>query len=363
MKAAVCYEFGEPLVVEEVRLAAPGEGEVKVRLAACAVCHSDISYLEGAWGGRLPAVYGHEAAGVVEAVGGGVNRLKPGDHVVVSLVRSCGRCDLCTRGQPALCEAVFPLDERSALRSSEGHEISQGLRTAAFAECVVVHASQVVAISPEVPLDRACLLACAVATGFGAVVNTARVVAGDSVVVIGVGGVGLNSVQAAALAGARPTVAIDPAEHKLEVAKSFGATHTVDPTRENAREVVRGLTEGRGVDHVFVAVGAKTAVEDGLRLLRRGGSLVVLGMPASGVTAEFDPGELAHHGQRILGCKLGSIRPEIDVPRLIELYRQGRLKLDELISGRYPLEQINEAVVSAKRAEALRNVIVFSAES
>jgi S-(hydroxymethyl)glutathione dehydrogenase / alcohol dehydrogenase len=361
VKAAVCHEFGKPLVVQEVTLAPPEADEVEVRVAACALCHSDISYMEGAWGGPLPAVYGHEAAGVVEAVGRGVERLEPGDHVVVSLVRSCGSCDLCVQGQPVLCEAVFPRDASSPLRSPEGREISQGLRTAAFAESVVVHASQAVAVPPDLPLDRACLLACGVATGFGAVVNTAQVRAGSSVVVVGAGGVGLNCVQAAALVGVGPLVAVDPQERKLELAEQFGATHTLDPSNENPVELVRGLTEGRGADYVFVAVGAKTAVEQGLALLGRGGTLVVLGMPASGVTAAFDPGELAHYGQRILGCKLGSIRPETDVPRLVQLYLQGRLKLDELISDRYPLEQINEAVVSATRGEALRNVIVFSA--
>lgn len=358
MKAAVCYEFGKPLVVEEIEIDPPNAGEIAVRLAACGVCHSDVSYIEGAWDGRLPAVYGHEAAGVVEEIGSGVERLDVGDHAVVTLIRACGRCCLCAKGQPALCETTFPLDERSPLRSRDGREIQQGLRVAAFAEYAVVHASQAVPIPPDVPLEPACLLGCAVVSGFGAVVNTAQVEAGSSVVVIGAGGVGLNSVQAAAFAGASPIVALDVAEHKLDIARAFGASHAIDAASD-VRAAVRELTGGRGADYVFVAVGAGSAVEQGLSLMRRGGTLVALGMPATGVTAEFDPGALAHDGQRILGSKLGSTRPEIDIPKLVELYRQGRLKLEELVSGRYPLEEINEAVDSAARGEALRNVIVF----
>ena len=359
MRAAVCHEFGKPLVVEELELDPPQAGEVQVRLAACAVCHSDISYLEGAWGGRLPAVYGHEAAGVVEQVGPGVAEVETGDRVVVTLIRSCGRCYYCVQGEPVLCETTFRLDEESPLRSRDGRAITQGLRTAAFAECVTVHASQVAPIPADVPLDSASLLGCGVLTGFGAVVNTAQVRAGESVVVVGTGGVGLNSVQGATLSGARPIVAIDLSDLKLEAAKMFGATHTINAHDEDAWQGVRALTDGRGADYVFVAAGAKAAVEQSFGLVRRGGTVVIVGMPASGVTAELDPGELANDGGRIVGSKMGSAHLPADIPRLVELYRRGRLKLDELISGRYPLEEINEAVAGVNRSEALRNVIVF----
>lgn len=357
VKAAVCYEFGKPLVVEEVELDAPNAGEVAVGIVACGVCHSDIAYVEGVWGGRLPVVCGHEAAGVVEEVGGGVDRIGVGDHVVVTLVRSCGRCPFCVAGQPALCEATFPLDARSPLRSRDGREIQQGIRVGAFAERVVVHESQAVAVPRDVPFDAACLLGCAVVSGFGAVVNTAEVEAGSSVVVIGTGGVGLNSVQGAALAGASTIVAVDVVASKLPVALAFGATHAVEAA--DASGAVRELTGGRGADYVFVAVGARGAVERGLSLVRRGGTLVLVGMPATGVTAELDPTALAHDGQRILGSKLGSTRPETDIPKLVELYRDGRLKLDELVSGRYPLDEIDEAIASAAGGGVLRNVIVF----
>jgi Zn-dependent alcohol dehydrogenase len=206
LRAAVCREFGRPLAVEEVDLAAPGRGEVAVRVAACAVCHSDVLAIDGAWDGSLPAVFGHEAAGVVEEVGPGVGHVRPGDHVVVTLVRYCGTCPACARGEPPLCEAGFPLDTRSPLAGrGDGAPIRQGLRTGAFAERVVVDASQAVPIPREVPLESASLLACGVITGLGAVLNVAAIRPGSRVVTIGTGGVGLNCVQGAALCGARRT--------------------------------------------------------------------------------------------------------------------------------------------------------------
>jgi S-(hydroxymethyl)glutathione dehydrogenase / alcohol dehydrogenase len=359
VQAAVCHAFGDPLVVEEVELDAPRRDEVRVRVTACAVCHSDVAYAAGAWGGSVPAIYGHEAAGVVEEVGDDAGGLRPGEHVVVTLVRSCGACHTCSRGQPALCETRFALDERSPLRTAGGAEIAQGLRTAAFAEQVVVHHSQAVPVPHELPLDRACLLACGVVTGYGAVVNTAGVAAGDCTVVIGAGGVGLNCIQGAVLAGAEPIVAIDLAADRLVTATAFGATNVVDPAAEDARQVVRSLTEGRGADCVLVAAGSTAAVELALELVRRGGTVVIAGMPASGATAAFDPGGIAHDGVRILGSKLGSTRPQADIPALAALYLEGRLRLDELISSRSPLSRINEALGSAARGEALRAVIAF----
>ena len=359
MKAAVCYEFGKPLVVEEVTLHPPKSGEVKVKLAACAICHSDIHYAEGAWGGRLPAIYGHEAAGVVEEVGSEVSLAAPGDHVVVTLIRSCGDCFYCAQGDPNMCETVFPLDKNDCHHGKDGGRIKQGLRTGAFAEYVVVDESQVVPIPKDVPLDSASLLACGVITGLGAVVNTAKVPAGSSVVVIGTGGVGLNSVQGAALCGAHPIVALDLSDAKLEAAKRFGATDAVNPAAEDAQEAVKGLTQGRGADYVFVTVGSVKAIEDGLGLLRRNGTLVIVGMPAAGAMAQFEPLGLADLGKRIVGSKMGSTRLRVDVPRLVAHYQQGRLKLDELITARYPLDRINEAIESVNRGEALRNVIVF----
>jgi Zn-dependent alcohol dehydrogenase len=361
MRAAVCHAFGAPLVVEDVELRSPGVGEVGVRLGACAICHSDIAFMRGAWGGDLPAVYGHEAAGVVEAVGPGVTGVAEGAHVVVTLVRSCGRCPQCLRGEPTLCErlADFPLTQHSPL-SRNGTAIHQGLRTGAFAERVTVAASQVVPIPEDVPLDAASLLACGVITGVGAVVNTARVELGSTVVVLGAGGVGLNVVQGAALAGAEQIVAVDLLDSKLEAATAFGATHILNASRDDVVAEVRALTRGRGADYVFEASGAVQAIEQGAKLIRRSGTLVLLGIPATGTMVPFAVDDVADGALRIIGSKLGSVRPEIDIPHLVGLYRQGRLKLDELISGRWPLEGINDAVASADTGEALRPVIVLT---
>lgn len=359
MKAAVCHEFGKPLAIEELELSSPQSGEVKVKLAACAICHSDIHCVEGAWGGALPAVYGHEASGIVDQVGSEVELIQPGDHVVVTLIRSCGHCYFCARGEPNMCETKFRLDGESRLRDGAGSPVVQGLRTAAFAEYVVVDQSQVVKIPADMPLDSAALLACGVITGLGAVVNTARVPAGSSVVVIGTGGVGLNSIQGASLSGAQPIIAVDLVDSKLEAAVGFGATHTVNPRQQDLPEAVRTWTGGRGADFVFVTVGSGQAITDSLGLLRRAGTLVVVGMPASGVKASIEAVDLADNAQVIIGSKMGSTRLRVDVPKLVELYAQKRLKLDELITKRYSLNQINEAITAVNNAAALRNVIVF----
>jgi len=359
MKAAVCYEFGKPLVIEDVEIDQPQAGEVIVKTSACAICHSDIHRIRGDWGGQPPIIAGHEAAGVIADVGTGVSHFRVGDHVVVSLLRSCGRCFFCLIGRPYNCEGRFPQDERPRLRNKEGVILAQGLHTAAFAEFMVVDQSQVVVISPEMPLDRACLLACGVITGWGAVVNTARVEAGSGVVVIGAGGVGLNSVQGAALSGAVKIIAVDMLDHKLEAARGFGATHTINAGSQDPVAAVLSLTEGRGAEYAFITVGSSKAITQGAYMIRQGGIAVIVGMP-SNQDANFSLN--AHHltyGRTVIGSPMGSTRLSVDIPRLVELYRQGRLKLDELISRRYPLDQINEAIESTERGEALRNVIIF----
>ena len=361
MKAAVCHEFGAPLRIEEIDLRLPVAREVSVRLAACAICHSDLAFMQGAWGGELPAVYGHEAAGVVEAVGPGVDGLAPGDHVVVTLIRSCGRCALCLRGEPTLCEdwPTLPISLLSPLSAQDGSRVEQGARTAAFAERVLVHSSQVVAVPDDIELDRAALLACGVVTGVGAVINTARVEVGATTAVIGTGGVGLNVVQGAVLAGAGSIVAIDVVESKLDAAIAFGATATLNGGTDDVAAEVSRMTAGRGLDYVFVTAGVIAAVEQGMELLRRGGTLVVVGMPPSGATAAFEAERIADQGLRILGSKVGSARPNLDIPHLANLYRQDRLKLDELISGRYSLTGINDAIAAAEGGDALRPVVML----
>ena len=358
-RAAVCRAFGAPLTIETIDLATPGPGEVQIKMAACAICHSDIFYMDGAWGGDLPAVYGHEASGVIEAVGPGVTQLKPGDHVVATLIRNCGFCQACAEGRACLLRGGVPARRRSPLSDQGGKPVVHGLRTGAFAERIVVDASQAVAIPKDMKLDSAALIACGVLTGLGAVVNTANVKAGSSAVVIGCGGVGLNSIQGARLAGCSPIIAVDVEPAKLAAAREFGATETINARSEDVASRVAGLTGGRKADWVFVTVGVKGAAEQGVTLMKRNGATVLVGMPPSDVMATIDPGSLAAAGQRILGSKMGSARPVIDVPRIVTLYREGRLKLDELITGRYPLDKINEAVASSRSGAALRNVIVF----
>jgi S-(hydroxymethyl)glutathione dehydrogenase / alcohol dehydrogenase len=357
IRAAVCHRFGDPLVVEDVRLKAPRDGEVRVRLEACAICHSDVAYAGGAWGGTVPTVLGHEACGLVAETGPGVSALRPGQRVIVSLVRHCGTCGRCLAGEPALCGATFALDERSPITSADGGGIHQGLRCAAFAEEVVVHASQAVPVPPHLPAASLCVLGCAVLTGVGAAERAGGVGPGQSVAVIGAGGVGLNAIQAAAIAGADPVIAIDVAEAKLAVARAFGATVVVDARSGDPVAAVHAIAGG--ADVVIATAGSARAVEQGLALLRRGGTLVVVGMPASGEEARFDPTQLAHDGMRIVGTKMGSARPADDIPRLVALYEDGRLKLDELVTATYPLDRINEAAEAMRRGEAIRNVIVF----
>jgi Zn-dependent alcohol dehydrogenase len=359
MKAAVCHEFGKPLVIEDLILASPQQGEVRVKLSACAICHSDIAYAQGIWGGTLPAVYGHEASGVVVELGRDVSGVNVGDHVIVSLIRSCGCCYYCSQGDMVLCEASFEMDQTGRLQDTNGKRVLQAMKTGAFAEEVVVDQSQVIPIAKDISLDSASLLACGVITGLGAVTRTAKVPTGSSVVVIGVGGVGLNSIQGARLARAHPIIALDINDTKLAASETFGATHKVNSLNEDAQKAVKALTNGRGADYVFVTVGSTKAMEQGIELLRRGGTIVLVGLPPVGAKLVIEAVNFADGSQHMMGSKMGSIRPKVDIPKLVELYREGRLKLDELITNRYPLSQINEAIDEVKRGEALRNVIVF----
>lgn len=359
MKAAVCYSFGEPLRIDDVALDEPHLGEVKVRLGATAICHSDVHLIRGQWGADLPVLAGHEAAGIVEAAGEGVSAVRAGDRVVVSLLRSCGGCFQCSRGNPHMCEGTFALNSESRLRDSSGTPVRQGIFVGAFAEEVVVDQSQVVKIPAEMPLDRAALLGCGVITGVGAVTRSARVAEGESVVVIGAGGVGLNAIQAAALAGANPIVAVDRIESKLEAARVFGATHTINGANEDVRKVVKRLTSRRGADFAFVTVGSTDAVVQALSLIRAAGTVIIVGMPEWKATAPLRVADLVWNEQRVIGSRLGSTRLQEDIPRLVNLYLQRRLKLDELISARYPIEKINEAIAAMESGEARRNVIVF----
>jgi len=359
MKAAVCRAFGEALTIEEVELAQPGPGEVRVKLRACAICHSDLSYIDGEWGGDLPAVYGHEGAGIVEAVGEGVVRCQPGDHVVVTLIRHCKACHYCRRDAEVLCEGEFALESSVPIRDQSGAELHQAMNTGAFAEAVLVDQSQIEIVPRELAFDVASLLACGVITGYGAVARASDLKAGDHAVIVGCGGVGLNAVQAAHLSGAASVIAMDLDAAKAKTAMQFGASHAVNPTDPKAAEQVMEITGGRGADFVYVTVGAKPAIDAAQNYITKNGAIVVVGIPASGVTSVYDPGTLAAWSQKIIGTKMGNTVLSKDIPKLLRLYAQGKYKLDELISGRFRLEEINEAIDEVRQGKAVKNVIMF----
>lgn len=356
MRAAVCRSHGEPLTIEDVTVGEPGPAEVRVDIAACAICHSDVIYADGGWGGDTPIIFGHEAAGTIESVGSGVTGLERGDRVVVTLMRTCGECYHCLRGEDSICIGEFA--DVPPFVDASGVPIVRGLKTGAFAEQTVVHQSQVFPIPDEMSMATASLLACGLLTGFGAVVNTAAVPSGSSVVVIGVGGVGLGAVQGALHAGAETVIAVDLLDDKLATALQFGATGAVNG-RENAIESIHALTGGIGPDYVFVAVGAGVAVDQGLAMVRRGGAVVLVGMPGSGVMTEFETVELADGAQRIIGSKMGSASLSRDIPLLVDLYAEGDLPLDDMVSGTFPLERINEAIDEVKAGSVIRNVVLF----
>lgn len=357
IKAAVCHAFGTPLTVEDVRLRAPEAGEVLVDLDAVAICHSDISYADGGWGGSLPAVYGHEAAGRVRATGPGVTGLTEGDPVVVTLIRACGQCPSCGSGRPTGCETPYDGDH-GPLTMPDGGKLHQAMACGAFAEKVVVHHSQVVKLPEGIDMAAASLLACGVITGVGAVVNAARLRAGEDVVVIGAGGVGLNAIQGARIAGARRIVAVDMSQEKLAIARDFGATDGVLATEEMPWRAAKAAM-GRGADAVLVTVGAARAYDEAPRYLAGGGRMIMVGMPHTGAQSAYEAANFAATGQAMIGSKMGETVIRRDIPWMVDLYGQGRLKLDELISGRWRLDQINEAIANTRTGAAKRNVIVF----
>ncbi|MFC1901961.1 zinc-binding dehydrogenase [Chloroflexota bacterium] len=360
MKAAVCYEFGKPLVVEEVDMIPTPKGQVKIRLGASGVCHTDVHTLSGDLGGGLPLVAGHEVAGYVEEIGEGVTYVKPGDHVVASLMASnCGRCKYCIIGLPHQCVEIAPGRSDSGMRNKQGQKIMQTVAVNGFSEYCLVREATVVKIPEDMPIDRAAIMTCGVASGFGAIINRAQVKAGSSVVVIGVGGVGVNCIQAAAYSGAYPIIAVDILDEKLKLSHTFGATHTINGKRDDAIDAVKELTGGYGADYVFIAVGSVPVVNQGFLMSGKRGMTVVLGMMSAEETITMHPMDF-HLGERMLtGCFMGSTRFRLDIPWFISLYKAGLLKLDEIITARYSLDQINEALASTARGEALRNVIMY----
>ena len=365
MKAAIIEEVGKPFIIGDVDVLDPREGEVLVRMVAAGVCHSDLHALKGELPAPLPVVAGHEGAGVVEAVGPGVTSVKPGDHVLLLWRASCGKCYYCAHERPALCDLGSKVRWSGKLRDGtsrfrwNGKELNHFGGVSTFSEYTVTLAESLVPIRKDVGLDRAALVGCAVLTGVGAVLNTVRVEAGDSVVVFGSGGVGLNVIQGAALVGAERIIAVDVRDNKLEYAKQFGATHVVNSSREDPVEAVKALTDGRGADYAFEVIGLVKTVEQSLASVRRAGSAVLIGQPPKGVEMSVNILEHILFEKSLIGSLYGSMVPSRDVPKLLDLYVAGKLKLDELISRSYPLEEINEAYGALARGEVARSVIRF----
>ena len=358
MKAAVCYEFGKPLIVEEIDIDPPQKGEVKVRISATAICHSDIHLIKGEFPGMpVPVVPGHESSGYVVEVGEGVTSVKPGDPVLTMLLSPCGKCYYCTKGSPHLCSARYALDAESRMHNKSGQMVATCMKGAGNSEYSVVAENQLVKIPADIPMDSAALLSCGFTTGFGAVVNRAQVKPCSSVVVIGVGGVGISSVQGAVISGAYPIIAVDVVDSKLKTAVEFGASHTINSRTENAVEIIQQVTTGRGADYVFMTAGSVEAVKQSLQMVAPRGTVVIVGVVNDPVPLFL--GDIPIFEKNIIGTKGGSINPVNDISQLIMLYKAGRIKLDEMITGRYPLDQINEAITSVEKGEALRNVIVF----
>jgi S-(hydroxymethyl)glutathione dehydrogenase / alcohol dehydrogenase len=359
MKAAVTYEFKKPLVIEEIEMAKPIQGEVKVKLAATAICHSDVHDIKGELPGALPFIGGHESAGYVDEVGPGVTTVKVGDRVMVTMLSNCGKCYYCVSGLPHLCMAKFMPLPYVRLKTKKGQTIDQKGKVSGFAEYALVSESQVMKIPADMPMESAALLSCGVITGFGAVVNRAQVKPMQSVVVMGLGGVGINAIQGAAISGAYPVIGVDVLDEKLEFAKKFGATHGINAKRKDTAEAVRELTNGRGADFVFITVGNVNAITQGMNMAGARGNTVVIGLPPIQDQLSFSPMSIIATEKSLSGAFMGSTNLKTDIPNLITLYQTGRLKLDELVTGRYPLNKINDAIEVTASGKGLRNVIMF----
>jgi S-(hydroxymethyl)glutathione dehydrogenase/alcohol dehydrogenase len=362
MKAAVLNRIPGELEIEDVSLDAPRGNEVRIRVSASGLCHSDLHFMEGLWNTKLPAVMGHEAAGVVEAVGEDVTDFKPGDHVITCLSVFCGKCRWCLSGHLSICDnpgaIARPRSAPPVITNASGEKVAQFARLGAFAEEMVVHEHAVVKIPENMPLDRAALIGCGVTTGLGAVFRTARVEPGSTVAVIGAGGIGLSAIQGARIAGASKIIAVDVVDHKLEVARQLGATHVVNGAKDDAVQAVKELTGG-GVDYSFEAIGLKQTAEQAWGMLAPRGTATIIGMVPFGTKIEI-PGHEVFMQEKILrGSMMGSNQFRLDMPRFIDLYLDGRLMLDEMVSGHITLDQVNEGYDLMRRGETTRTVITF----
>ncbi|MFS8533053.1 NDMA-dependent alcohol dehydrogenase [Sphaerobacter thermophilus] len=367
-RAAVLYGLNEPFRVEEIELDDPKEGEVLVRLVATGLCHSDWHLVTGDIPMNFPVVGGHEGAGVVEKVGPGVTDVKPGDHVILTFIPSCGKCRWCTSGLTMLCDLGAhiaqgqQLDGTFRMHTKDGEGIGQMCLLGTFSEWTVCPAASVIPVSKDLPLDKLCLVACGVPTGFGAAINRADVQPGETVAIFGIGGVGINAVQGAAVKGASKVIAVDPVDFKLEMAEEMGATHTINNSKEDAVARIMELTNGVGADKAIVTVGVVTPEDVGtaFKATRKGGRTVVVGVaPADADHINVPPHELVLFQKEVLGCLFGTTNMRAELPKYIELYQSGMLKIDELITKTYTLDQINEAYQDMLEGRNIRGVIRY----
>jgi len=358
MKAAVFHGPNQPLTIEQVDIAKPIDREVLVRTVASGVCHSDLHFVDGFYPFPAPAILGHEAAGIVEAVGPNVKEFKPGDHVIACLSVFCGNCSYCLTGRTHLCQSrpVRPANEAPKL-SWKGAPVNQFANLSAYAEQMLVHENALVRVRDDMPLDRGALIGCGVTTGVGAVLNTARVEPGATVAVFGAGGVGLAVIQGARIAGANMIIAVDVFDGKLATAQELGATHTVNASAGDPAKAIREMTGG-GVEYSFEAIGLKKAAEQAFDCLRPGGTATIIGMIPVGQKVELE-GSMFLREKKMQGCSMGSNRFKVDMPKYVEFYLQGRLRLDEMITKRRRLEDVNDAFRAMKAGEVARTVLMF----
>ncbi|MEM7056249.1 MAG: zinc-binding dehydrogenase [Pseudomonadota bacterium] len=359
MRAAVLTEFGKAFEFWDLDQRGPMKGEVRVKIMACAICHSDIHFVDGELGGECPMVLGHEASGEIVEIGEGVEDLAVGDRVAVTLVRHCGDCPCCQKGYPATCETH--LRDAYTPLSHQGEAVEHGIKTAAFAEETVVHASQVVKVGDKIPWDAAALLACGVITGYGAATHTAQIEEGATVAVVGCGGVGLNAIQGAKYCKAGQIIAVDMAEDRLAAAITFGATDRVNASQSDAIKGVKSATGRRGADYVLVTVGSEAAINQSFRMAAPGGVIVLVGMPSLEAVTTFSPVIFSSLSHRVLGSLMGHMKIKEEIPKLVERYETGELKLDQLVTGHYAFDELNEAMDTTRRGEGLRNVVLIGA--
>jgi S-(hydroxymethyl)glutathione dehydrogenase/alcohol dehydrogenase len=360
MKAAVLIQPGKPLEIETLSISKPGPHEVLIRTAACGLCHSDLHFIEGSYPHPLPCVPGHEAAGIVEAVGSEVRTVKVGDAVVTCLSAFCGHCEFCVTGRMALCmggDTRRGASEAPRITRADGTAVNQMLNLSAFAEQMLIHEHACVAINPEMPLDRAAILGCAVTTGAGTIFNACKVTPGESVAVIGCGGVGLAAINAAKIAGAGRIIACDPIPEKRELALKLGATDVVDALADGAAATIIEMTKG-GVDHAIEAVGRAASAKLATAILRRGGTATILGMHPLNESVSLGAFDLLS-GKKLQGALMGMNRFPVDLPRLVDFYIRGMLDLDTIIAERIPLSAVNEGFEKMKKGDSARSVIVF----